>query len=97
MLSAFVGFCLFFGAVVLLPILLMVILFKIVVALIVIPFRLAGGLLSVLAGIGSVIGTILFGLLMLVMIPLAPILVLFAILWLVFRMFRGPRTVGHPA
>ena len=97
MLGTLIGVMLFFGAVVLLPILLIVVLFKIVVALIVIPFRLAGGLLSVLAGIGSVIGAILFGLLMLVMIPLAPILVLFAIVWLVFRMFRGPRTVGHPA
>ncbi len=103
MLGSLIGLGLFVAAVVLLPLLLLKLVFSVVLTLIVLPFKILGGLLratfgvvagvlgAVASGIG-VLALLLFGVLFLVALPLLPILLFAGFVWAVVKVL-SPRPV----
>jgi len=104
MLGSLIGLGLFFGALVLLPLLLLKVVFSVAIALLVLPFKILGGLLKAAFGlVAGVLGVVAsgfgvlamlaFGLLLLVALPLLPILLFAGFVWAVVKVL-SPRPVA---
>lgn len=93
-----VGLVLTIGAVVLVPLMLLGLVLKILIQVVVLPFRLLGWLLAGAVGIAAAVGKVVIGLGLLVggllFLPLLPILFLVGLAWLFVRLFRPRPAYG---
>jgi hypothetical protein len=74
------------AALVVIPILLV----KILISLILLPFKLLGLVAKAVFGVIGAIGGLLLALLALVLLPLLPLLILGGLVWLIVRPSQGP-------
>ena len=80
--------CLFVGCLIVVPLILVALLLKLVIGLLLLPFRIAGLALRLAAFlVVGVSGLVLAGTILL--IPLLPIVALVGAIWLMLRIFRG--------
>jgi hypothetical protein len=93
-----------FGAMIVIPLIALCVVGKLVLALVLLPFRVIGAFLGVAVGVVGVVAKVLLvgaGLIVgvallaggLALIPLIPVLLLALFVWLVARLFRSTPTV----
>lgn len=103
MIASLLFLAMFFGMVVVLPILLLSLVFRVALGVLLLPFHLLGAVVKVFFGLAGGLFRLLFGaaglltvavaaLFFLVFLPLLPFLVIGAGIWLVARAVRPART-----
>jgi len=103
MIASLLFLAIFFGMVVALPILLLSLVFRVVFGVLLLPFHLLGAVVRVFFGLAGGVFRLLFGaaglltfgvaaLFFLVFLPLLPLFIIGAGIWLVARAFRPART-----
>ena len=101
MLSTLILLAVAFALFVALPLMIVSILLKVVLGLVLLPFRLIAGVFQVVFGLGAILFKLLFGalgflafavaaILFVVALPLLPLLLLGALVWVVARLIAGP-------
>jgi hypothetical protein len=104
MLSTLILLAVAFALVVALPLLILSVFLKVILGLVLLPFRLVAGVLHLVFGLGALLFKLLFGalgflafavaaILFVVALPLLPLLLLGAFVWAVIRLLGGPARV----
>jgi hypothetical protein len=101
MLSTLIFLAVAFTLLVALPLMILSVFLKVILGLVLLPFRLVAGVFQLVFGLGALLLKLLFGalgflafavvaILFVVAIPLLPLLVLGALVWGVARLISGP-------
>jgi hypothetical protein len=102
MIASLLFLAMFFGMVVVLPILVLSLVFRVALGLLLLPFHILGAVVKVFAGLAGGVLRLFFGaaglltfgaaaLFFLVFLPLLPLFIIVGGIWLVARAFRPAR------